>query len=641
MPHSIFPSLLSLPALKWGPYKTTAHAVAELIDNSADADAEECGVVIFVEGSNPLPVMIATLDNGVGMDEEKLAICLQYGYGENPSEKTRQTPRMKRLGRFGVGLLSASFSQCQEVQVMSWQKNQPSKKVSIPFVQLTSYEDDENVRKNQIPDVAYEQLPDWTSKAFVGMPTHISEMQSGTLVIWRNLSPSWKRSSTLQENLLKLCGRIHREFIRLNLMSISVMVYDLESGECEKTRQAQPIDPTFLNNWDTNALKNFGFVGDNTLFCPFTGHEGDSGLNAEGEYPGETREFKSPEGTVVGKYTLKASYRSDAVLNDEELKKEYDDPGNAPYGKLAKELQGVSFLRASREITLDDGWLRLSKSVDRWVSVSVDFDPSLDQVVGISNDKQQVRSLSELAPKSITDVQDEISRVRRENVADEWEYFARLQIAHHIKKRLQEMQKFVKVQRIGSRTSEPDSIEQTDPTFAPISELRVDGDRMSEGDREIPVDSHLPSEDPNGTREVYGESMSGTQSAKEVRPREIMKHDLKIDYVRDPYSPPSRMFHHTVGTGHMVVHFHGKHPLSDVLTRLLLDESDSESADEEDELPPPTMQDAIRVIRGLIASYARVQAEADDYDESEAAALERTLISWSEKASYVFRNRED
>ena len=642
MPHYIFPSILSLPAFKWGPYKDTAHAVAELIDNSADAHAEEIGVAIFVNGNSPLPVMIATLDNGVGMSKERLGICLQYGFGKEPSSpiegKRQQSRTRKRLGRFGVGLLSASFNQCSDVQVMSWQNGEPADLKAIPFVRLSSKANDENAQKNQIPDVAHESLPDWATKAFVGMPTPIAEMQTGTLVIWRELSPSWKQAKTVQSHLLQLCGRIHREFIRIDLMAINVTIFNLQTGECTRPMLAQPIDPTFLHNWNAEELKNYGFVGDKTLFRPYTGHKGDSGKNTDGEYTGESVEFRDASDNVLGRYVLKASYRSDDVFADEKLNEQYHDPGQRPYGKLAKNLEGVSILRASREITLDDGWLRLSKTVDRWVSVSVDFEPGLDRVFGISNDKQQVRSLSNLASKSIQDIKQEIKRVVEYGSPDELEHLYRLKVAHHIKQRLQQMQKEVKKQREGARKEKWGRKEEWDPTVAPTPELRDYGDRISEGEREISVDSSKPSFDPEGTREVYGDSLSGLRPAKEVRPPVVMKHDLNIDYVRDPYSPQSRMFHHTLGTGHMVIHFHENHPLSDVLANLLVELSEPQ---DEDVSPQPTMQDALRVIRGLIASFARIQAEAENYDLAEAAHLERALLRWSEKASYLFRDQED
>lgn len=641
MPHYIFPSIFSLPTFKWGPYKNTAHAVAELIDNSADAHAEEIGVAVFVEGDSTLPVMVAALDSGVGMNEERLGVCLQYGFGEKPANppegKRRQSRSRKRLGRFGVGLLSASFSQCSDVQVMSWQKGETGNSNGIPFVRLSLNENDKNVQKNQIPDVAHEPLPEWATRAFVGMSKSITEMRTGTLVIWRDLSPSWARAKTLQNHLLDLCGRIHREFVRLGLMAINVSIYNLQTNECQNPKLARPIDPTFLNNWNAEELKNYGFVGDKTVFRPHTGHKGDSGRNADGEYVGERVGIQDINQNLLGHYVLKASYRSDDVLANEILKGQYNDPGQSPIGKLAKKLEGISILRADREITLDDGWLRLSKTVDRWVSVSVNFDPGLDHVFGISNDKQQVRGLSELAPKPIQDIKDEIKRVKEQQSPDEWEYLARLQVAHHIKERLQEMQRIVDRQRTGTRKKKSGAEDRWDPTVAPTPELRKDGDRISEGERDLPLDSREPSSDPDGTRDVYGDSMSGSRPAKEVRPAEVMKYDLKMDYARDPYGQPSKMFRQSLGTGHMVVHFHAKHPLSDVLAKLLV-EKDPE---DEDSLPEPTMQDALRVIRGLIASFARVQAEAETYDSAEAANLERALLSWSEKAAHVFRDQGD
>ncbi len=84
----------------------------------------------------------------------------------------------------------------------------------------------------------------------------------------------------------------------------------------------------------------------------------------------------------------------------------------------------------------------------------------------------------------------------------------------------------------------------------------------------------------------------------------------------------------------MVIHLHERHSLSKVLTNLLVDSV-------EDIEDPPTMQDSLSVIRGLIASFARIQAEADNWDKKRATELQHCLLAWSEKAGYVFRNEDE
>jgi hypothetical protein len=86
-------------------------AVADLIDNSISADATE--VKVFCDMSRNAPVLVI-VDNGRGMTGEEVIAALRHGATD---------PRRKRgpkdLGRFGLGLKTASFSQCRRLTVVS------------------------------------------------------------------------------------------------------------------------------------------------------------------------------------------------------------------------------------------------------------------------------------------------------------------------------------------------------------------------------------------------------------------------------------------------------------------------------------------------------------------------------------------
>ena len=120
----------------------------------------------------------------------------------------------------------------------------------------------------------------------------------------------------------------------------------------------------------------------------------------------------------------------------------YRDPGDAPYGKLAYRLRGVSLMRSGREIELDPNWIRSDRSIDRWLSVSLDFDPDLDDVFGVSNDKQQVRGLSDLASVPLKDLKEHLAELTEEhNLEEDWRNIRCLEVAIQIKDRLNAMQK--------------------------------------------------------------------------------------------------------------------------------------------------------------------------------------------------------
>lgn len=86
-------------------------AIADLIDNSVSASSSNVDVQFRWEGYDS---WIAVLDDGVGMSEDVLREAMRAG-SANPLD----TRGAQDLGRFGLGLKTASFSQCRRLIVMS------------------------------------------------------------------------------------------------------------------------------------------------------------------------------------------------------------------------------------------------------------------------------------------------------------------------------------------------------------------------------------------------------------------------------------------------------------------------------------------------------------------------------------------
>src|SRR5262245_34093538 len=86
-------------------YRSSAAAVAELVDNAIQAKAKK--VRVFVrEVTDELEV--AVLDDGTGMDTATLRRALQFGGSMRFGDRNG-------LGRFGMGLPNASVSQARRV----------------------------------------------------------------------------------------------------------------------------------------------------------------------------------------------------------------------------------------------------------------------------------------------------------------------------------------------------------------------------------------------------------------------------------------------------------------------------------------------------------------------------------------------
>ena len=140
-------------------------AVADIIDNSIAANAVNVDIYFFpVDGA-----YIAILDNGSGMNEKEINIAMQYG-SKNPTEERDK----KDLGRFGLGLKTASLSQCRCLTDISKQGDRlEGRQWDIDHViEVGDWSliilDEEEI--NEFPQVE-----------------ELKKYESGTLVIWQKL----------------------------------------------------------------------------------------------------------------------------------------------------------------------------------------------------------------------------------------------------------------------------------------------------------------------------------------------------------------------------------------------------------------------------------------------------------------------
>jgi Histidine kinase-, DNA gyrase B-, and HSP90-like ATPase len=86
-------------------------AVADLVDNSISASAGNIKVHFHWDGPNS---WVAIIDDGAGMSLDVLRNAMRLG-----SHDPRTVRRAGDLGRFGLGLKTASFSQCRNLTVSS------------------------------------------------------------------------------------------------------------------------------------------------------------------------------------------------------------------------------------------------------------------------------------------------------------------------------------------------------------------------------------------------------------------------------------------------------------------------------------------------------------------------------------------
>lgn len=93
---------------------STAAALADLVDNSVSAGAHEIRIDFKWDGVRS---RISVIDNGRGMDDAELESAMRLGEKSPLDERAPDD-----LGRFGMGLKTASFSQCRRLTVASVKK---------------------------------------------------------------------------------------------------------------------------------------------------------------------------------------------------------------------------------------------------------------------------------------------------------------------------------------------------------------------------------------------------------------------------------------------------------------------------------------------------------------------------------------
>jgi len=91
-------------------------AVADIIDNSITAKAKNINIYFDFKEKK---LFLAIIDDGIGMSQDELIEAMRPGT-KNPLDSRDEND----LGRFGLGLKTASFSQCRKLTVVSSQNNQ-------------------------------------------------------------------------------------------------------------------------------------------------------------------------------------------------------------------------------------------------------------------------------------------------------------------------------------------------------------------------------------------------------------------------------------------------------------------------------------------------------------------------------------
>ncbi len=353
-----------IESLRDNGYKNAAYAIAELIDNSIQAGAEIVRLICYetVSKANKQRALklidkIGILDNGSGMSPDQLYKALEFGAGENHTDK-------EGMGKFGMGLPNSSISQCTKVEVWSW--------INVDEIFYTYLDINEMMngnlesipkpKTNEIPSAILETLGDKLSK-------------SGTFILWSNLDRlQWKTSASIYKHSEALIGRMYRYYLDSGDATIWFdrfleidNVYKLE----DNPKKFKANDPMYLLT--NTSLSKLPHPYENE---PFFNLEKEETIKIE--FNNGMHEVKI-KGSVVNPLIFKRIR--------EEAKQR---PGGTVWGKHAATNFGLSIVRSNRELELKDAGFFITELRDkgRFISIEVSFPPALDIVFGVLNNKQ-------------------------------------------------------------------------------------------------------------------------------------------------------------------------------------------------------------------------------------------------------------
>jgi hypothetical protein len=340
--------------LGYGP----TEAVADLIDNSITAGAHNADVTLHFDGSESF---IRISDDGRGMDAETITEAMRYGAARDYE--------VEDLGKFGLGLKTASMSQCRRLTVAS-RTSKTVARVEARQLDLDYIEEEDEwdiliVGADERPDALVEPL----------------KQHRGTVVLWEDLDRiltyqdpggGWARRHmiNLAEHLESHLGMVFHRFL---------------AGEVPRKKLSISINGAKVDAWDPYAREE---------------------KHTETLKP-EDFELNTPSGSGIvhlAPFVLppKASFSSEAAWRRMS--------GPSHWNRQ----QGFYIYRANRMIQ-SGGWsnMRVSDEHTKLSRIALLFSPELDAAFGINVAKMRVTLPPELSSLIEEPVNRAVKRARR------------------------------------------------------------------------------------------------------------------------------------------------------------------------------------------------------------------------------------
>lgn len=385
----LFNSRQALESQRRNGYRNTAAAAREIVDNAIEAGAKRIHLVFDEGGKEKYSrgdsvTAVAFIDDGPGMYPKMARYALSWGGGTHFDDPSF-------IGKFGFGLPNSSINQTRRVEVYT--KTADSKKIykavlDVNEVPMHGMQSVQEPVEDDLPAFVKQHLKD---EKF--------EFEHGTVVLW--VAPdrlSYKGAGRLKEHLVDDFGVTYRNLLEGVELQVCGVVVD-------------KVDPLFLDPEARLYVKpeDGGAELRVTRSIPVKyAIDPKSGVPKleKVEDPAEIdKEDKSV--LAMGAIGIRVSRFPIGFVEFPKRghKVETDAHRRA---EIRKTRAGMSFVRAGREIETVVTFPKLardqSNGMGTWpllqgyayhLGLEVTFSPELDEVFGITNDKQSVRPIED------------------------------------------------------------------------------------------------------------------------------------------------------------------------------------------------------------------------------------------------------
>lgn len=311
-------------------------ALADVIDNSVDAGATTIAVRIDMDSDGDIVVSVA--DNGSGMNREGLLNGMTYGAPIHADAK--------RLGKFGLGLKTASTAFCRKLSVIS--------RDSASASALKAIWDLDHVEKAG----AWELLLGAPGKDELAILNGVASGHAGTVVLWENVD-------RLLKNYKNQAGGHARNALTKVIDGFkdhAAMIYQrfLDPKDARARTITMTVNGAKLKPWN-----------------PFCEDETETELVAK-----DAQEVELPDGST-------ASFQIRAFVLPR--REQFSSAEAAASAKIKNQNQGIYIYRENRLIHPAD-WLGMFSKEPHVTLLRVEFsfDHALDEAFQVDIKKSQI-----------------------------------------------------------------------------------------------------------------------------------------------------------------------------------------------------------------------------------------------------------